>query len=50
MIYDVSVNEDFNVKVIMTLTSPNCPVDETIHSEVEDNMKRKEGIEEEKDE
>ena len=30
LIYDVFVNEDNNVKVIMTLTTPNCPVAETL--------------------
>ena len=27
LIYDVLVNEDNEVKILMTLTSPNCPVD-----------------------
>ena len=26
LIYDVMVNEDNDVKILMTLTSPNCPV------------------------
>ena len=26
LIYDVFVNEDQDVKVLMTLTTPNCPV------------------------
>ena len=26
LIYDVFVNEDNHVKVLMTLTTPNCPV------------------------
>ena len=26
LIYDVMVNEDYEVKILMTLTSPNCPV------------------------
>ena len=30
LIYDVFVNEDTDVKVLMTLTSPNCPVAETL--------------------
>ena len=29
LIYDVFVNEDFDAKVLMTLTSPNCPVAES---------------------
>ena len=44
LIYDVFVNEDFNVKVIMTLTTPNCPVAETLPVEVEDRVKSIEGV------
>ena len=39
LIYDVFVNEDNHVKVIMTLTTPNCPVAETLPVEVEDKVK-----------
>ena len=39
LIYDVMVNEDHDVKVIMTLTTPNCPVAETLPKEVEDKIK-----------
>ncbi|WP_396197543.1 iron-sulfur cluster assembly protein, partial [Flavobacterium sp.] len=28
LIYDVMINEDNDVKIVMTLTSPNCPVAE----------------------
>ena len=35
LIYDVLINEDNDVKIIMTLTSPNCPVAETLPAEVE---------------
>lgn len=39
LIYDVFVNEDREVKVMMTLTTPNCPVAETLPLEVEDKVK-----------
>ena len=39
LIYDVLVNEDRNVKVIMTLTTPNCPVAESMPLEVEEKVK-----------
>ena len=39
LIYDVFVNEDNNVKVIMTLTTPNCPVADSLPLEVEDKVK-----------
>ncbi len=39
LIYDVFVNEDYDVKILMTLTTPNCPVAETLPVEVEDKVK-----------
>jgi FeS assembly SUF system protein len=39
LIYDVFVNEDNHVKVLMTLTTPNCPVAETLPQEVEEKIK-----------
>jgi FeS assembly SUF system protein len=39
LIYDVLVNEDYEVKILMTLTSPNCPVAETLPVEVEEKIK-----------
>ena len=37
--YDVFVNEDYDVKILMTLTTPNCPVAETLPLEVEEKIK-----------
>ncbi|MFC4721503.1 DUF59 domain-containing protein [Geojedonia litorea] len=39
LIYDVLVNEDYDVKILMTLTTPNCPVAETLPLEVEEKVK-----------
>ena len=39
LIYDVFVNEDYEVKIMMTLTTPNCPVAETLPLEVEEKVK-----------
>ena len=39
LIYDVFVNEDKDVKILMTLTTPNCPVAETLPAEVEEKVK-----------
>jgi FeS assembly SUF system protein len=39
LIYDVFVNEDHEVKILMTLTSPNCPVAETLPVEVEEKVR-----------
>ncbi|AWX44642.1 MIP18 family protein YitW [Flagellimonas maritima] len=39
LIYDVFINEDYDAKILMTLTSPNCPVAETLPVEVEEKVK-----------
>jgi FeS assembly SUF system protein len=39
LIYDVFVNEDYEVKILMTLTSPNCPVAESLPQEVNEKVK-----------
>ena len=39
LIYDVMVNTDYEVKILMTLTSPNCPVAESLPREVEEKVK-----------
>ena len=39
LIYDVFVNEDSEVKILMTLTTPNCPVAESLPQEVEEKIK-----------
>src|SRR5699024_3520828 len=39
LIYDVFVNEDRQIKILMTLTSPNCPVAESMPAEVEQKIK-----------
>ena len=38
LIYDIKVDEKNNVKVNMTLTTPNCPVAESLPKEVKDNI------------
>jgi FeS assembly SUF system protein len=44
LIYDVMVSTDFEVKILMTLTSPNCPVAESLPREVEEKIKSIEHI------
>ena len=39
LIYDVFVSEDLDVKILMTLTTPNCPVAETLPLEVEEKIR-----------
>ena len=45
LIYAVNVKED-KVKIIMTLTSPNCPVAESLPQEVKNSAMQVDGIEE----
>ena len=44
LVYDVQISDEGEVLVIMTLTSPNCPVAETLPVEVEDKVKGVEGV------
>lgn len=44
LIYDVFVNEDYEVKIVMTLTTPNCPVAESLPQEVQDKVKMIENV------
>ena len=39
LIYDVQISDEADVKIIMTLTTPNCPVAETLPQEVKDKVK-----------
>ena len=44
LIYDIMINEEFDVKIIMTLTTPNCPVAETLPVDVEEKVKTVAGV------
>jgi FeS assembly SUF system protein len=44
LIYDVMVNENNEAKILMTLTSPNCPVAESLPLDVEEKVKSLEEI------
>ena len=35
LIYEIKIDDDFNVDIVMTLTSPNCPVAESLPAEAE---------------
>ena len=43
LIYDVQVNEK-KAKIKMTLTTPNCPVAESLPKEVKDNILKVPGV------
>ncbi|ASW75262.1 FeS assembly SUF system protein [Chryseobacterium piperi] len=44
LVYDVQISEDGDVKIIMTLTTPNCPVAETLPQEVKDKVQAVEEV------
>ena len=44
LIYDIKVEDKNTVKIKMTLTSPNCPVAESLPKEVKDGIMQVEGI------
>jgi len=46
LIYDVAVEDGGNVNVTMTLTSPMCPVAESLPPEVEAKVRTVEGVSE----
>ena len=44
LIYDVQISEEGKVKVIMTLTTPNCPVAESLPAEVRERVSEVEDV------
>ena len=44
LIYKIEVDEKNKVNIDMTLTSPNCPVAESLPKEVKDNIMKIDGV------
>jgi FeS assembly SUF system protein len=44
LIYEVNVDIENNVHVLMTLTAPNCPAAESLPAEVEQKIKAIDGV------
>jgi FeS assembly SUF system protein len=44
LVYDVQVDESDGIRVVMTLTSPMCPVAETLPVEIEARAREIEGV------
>jgi len=44
LIYKIEVDDKNKVDIDMTLTSPNCPVAESLPNEVKDNIMKVEGV------
>ena len=44
LIYEVDVQEDMHVNIVMTLTAPNCPVAESLPNEIKEKVAATEGV------
>ena len=44
LIYEIKISDDAEADVLMTLTTPNCPVAESLPQEVEDKVATVEGV------
>ena len=44
LIYNIEVDEKKKVNIEMTLTSPNCPVAESLPNQVKDNIMKVDGV------
>lgn len=44
LIYELKIEDDFFVKIVMTLTTPNCPVAESLPAEVRDRAAKVTGV------
>jgi FeS assembly SUF system protein len=44
LIYKIDISDDFVVHILMTLTTPNCPVAESLPEEVRDKVKSIQGL------
>jgi len=44
LIYKIQIDDDFTVHIVMTLTTPNCPVAESLPAEVRERVKALEGV------
>ena len=44
LIYEINIDEGDNVHVMMTLTSPSCPVAETLPPDVEQKIRDVQGV------
>ena len=40
LIYDVQVNDEYDVRVLMTFTAPNCPVVESLPVEIKEKIEK----------
>jgi len=46
LIYELKIDDEFNVYIKMTLTTPNCPIAEEMPGMVHEEVKKVEGVKE----
>ncbi len=44
LVYEVNINDDHDVDIVMTLTAPNCPVADSLPAEVHDRIATIDGV------
>lgn len=44
LVYEIRIDDEFEVDILMTLTTPNCPVAESLPVEIEDKVQLVEGV------
>jgi FeS assembly SUF system protein len=44
LIYEIHIDDDYFVRIVMTLTAPNCPMAESLPIEVRDAVRGVEGV------
>jgi FeS assembly SUF system protein len=44
LIYEINIDDEANVHTLMTLTSPSCPVAETLPPEIEEKIRNIPGL------
>lgn len=44
LIYEINISNNADVQIVMTLTSPNCPVAESLPQEVKETVEKVKGV------
>lgn len=44
LVYEITINDDFQAHILMTLTAPNCPVAESLPQEIKEAVMAVDGI------